>query len=73
MTKQDVERILPMLSPEDRKQAIKCLEHSCSFYDEFGNHIPHDYEKENLLELITQRDCYVIDTNSSWHDEYPKP
>lgn len=73
MPRQMVEKILPTLSPQDREQALKCLEHSCSFYDQIGNHIPHDYEKEKLLEVIAQRDCYVIDNNSSWQKEYSKP
>lgn len=75
MPRHVVEQILPTLSLQDREQALKCLEHSCSFYDQIGNHIPHDYEKEKegLLEVIAQRDCYVIDNNSFWQKEYPKP
>jgi hypothetical protein len=73
MPRHVVEQILPTLSSQDREQALKCLEHSCSFYDQIGNQIPHDYEKEKLLEVIAQRDCYVIDNNSDWQKEYPKP
>ena len=69
MTRQEVEKILPRLSPKDREQALKVLEHSCSMYDEFGNQIPHDYEKENLLEVIDKRDAYTIDNSSTWKKE----
>ena len=68
MTKADIEKILPKDSKE-REQALKCLEHSMSMYDIYGNHIPHLYEKENLLDLISQRDMYVVDTNSEWKKE----
>lgn len=66
MPKQVVESILPTLLPQDREQALNALQHSCSFYDEVGNHLPHDYEKENLLEVIDQRDSYIIDNSSEW-------
>jgi hypothetical protein len=69
MPKQVVESILPTLPPQDREQALNALQHSCSFYDEVGNHLPHDYEKENLLEVIDQRDTYIIDNSSEWRKE----
>jgi hypothetical protein len=67
-----VESVLPHLSPKDREQALQALKHSCSLYDELGNHVPHDYETENLLDVLSQRDCYVIDNCSDWRKEYPK-
>lgn len=73
MKKDYVESVLPHLSPKDREQALQALKHSCSLYDELGNHVPHDYEKENLLDALSQRDCYVIDNCSDWRKEYPKP
>ncbi len=66
MPKKEVERQLAMLSKQDREQALKALEHSCSMYDAFGKHLPHDYEKENLLEVIGKRDAYAIDNSSEW-------
>jgi hypothetical protein len=73
MRKGYVESILPRLSPEDREHALQALKHSCSLYDELGRHAPHDYEKENLLNVLSQRECYVIDNCSDWRKEYPKP
>src|SRR5258708_32469642 len=72
MKKDYVEQILPQLSPEEREQALRALKHSCSFYDELGNHVPHDYEKEDLLDSLSHRECYVIDNCSDWRKEYPK-
>ena len=69
MPKKAVESLLPKLSPQDREQALKALEHSCSMYDEVGNHIPHDCEKENLLDVISKRDTYVIDNSSEWRKQ----
>lgn len=66
MPKQEVERHLAALSTQDREQALKALEHSCSMYDAVGNHLPHDYEKENLLEVVGKRDAYAIDNSSEW-------
>ena len=66
MPKKEVERHLAMMSPPDREQALNALDHSCSMYDALGNHLPHDYEKENLLEVIGKRDAYLIDNSSEW-------
>ena len=57
---------MAMMSPPDREQALNALDHSCSMYDALGNHLPHDYEKENLLEVIGKRDAYLIDNSSEW-------
>lgn len=54
---------LPAGSPE-MEQAIKCLDHSYSMYDDYGKHIQHIKEKENLFEVLDQRDTYIVDTNS---------
>lgn len=67
-TKEEIEKILPTDSAQ-RKQALKSLEHSFSMYDYSGNHKPHPYETENLLDVISQRDMYVVDTNSEWKKE----
>jgi len=66
MTKEQVEEILAKSTPQDRERIQKMLQHSCSVYDFVGNHLPHPYEKENLLEIIGKRDTYVVDTNSEW-------
>ena len=69
MPRAEVERHLAMMSPPDREQTLKALEHSCSMYDALGNHLPHDYEKENLLEVIGRRDAYAIDNSSEWRKQ----
>jgi hypothetical protein len=69
MTKEQVEEILAKESPSGRERILKMLEHSCSMYDFTGKHLPHPYEKENLLEVIRKRDTYVVDTNSEWKKE----
>lgn len=63
LTRAEIERLLPAGSA-DKEQAIKCLEHSYSMYDDYGKHIPHIKEKENLFEVLDQRDTYIVDTNS---------
>ncbi len=65
MSKEEIEKLLPKDS-KGREQALKALEHSFSMYDYVGNHKPHAYEKENLLDMISQRDTYVNDSNSDW-------
>ena len=67
-TKEEIAHIFPAGSLQ-REQALKALEHSFSMYDYNGNHKPHPYEKENLLEVISRRDMYVVDTNSDWKRE----
>ena len=67
-TKQEIEQILPADSAQ-REQALKSLEHSFSLYDFDGNHKPHPYEKENLLEVVSGREMYVVDNNSPWQSE----
>ena len=69
MSKEQVEEILAKESPQGRERIRKMLEHSCSMYDFSGNHLPHPYEKENLLEEIRKRETYVVDTNSEWKKE----
>jgi hypothetical protein len=72
LTKEQVEEILAKESPERREQIRKMLEHSCSFYDFSGKHLSHPYEKDNLLELISQRETYIVDNNSPWKSECKK-
>ena len=67
-TKEEIEQLLPADS-DQREQALKSLEHSFSLYDFDGNHKPHPYEKENLLEVIGRREMYVVDNNSPWQSE----
>jgi hypothetical protein len=67
-TREEIEQILPADSAQ-REQALKSLEHSFSLYDYDGNHKPHPYEKENLLEVIGRREMYVVDNNSPWQSE----
>ncbi|HEY1661711.1 MAG TPA: hypothetical protein VGI03_04770 [Verrucomicrobiae bacterium] len=67
----EVEKAFPTGSTE-RERIIKSLEHSFSMFDYYGRHIPHIKEKENLLSEITNRDAYVIDTNSARKDEMIK-
>lgn len=69
MTKEQVEEILAKSAPQDRERIQKMLQHSCSMYDFVGNHLPHPYEKEDLLEIIRKRDTYIVDTNSEWKKE----
>jgi hypothetical protein len=69
MSKEQVAEILAKESPQGRERILKILEHSCSMYDFLGNHIPHPYEKEDLLEVIRKRETYVVDSNSEWKKE----
>jgi hypothetical protein len=69
MPKKQVEDILAKLTPPDRERVEKGLKHSRTLYDLNGNHIPHDFEKEKLLDVISQRDTYVVDSNSDWKNE----
>lgn len=69
MAKEQVEEILAKSTPQDKARIQKMLQHSCSMYDFAGNHLPHPYEKEDLLEIIGKRDTYVVDTNSEWKKE----
>lgn len=66
MPKRQVEHILASQSQQDRARILKLLEHSCSMYGFTGKHIPHDFEKEDLLDVIKKRDTYVVDSNSDW-------
>jgi hypothetical protein len=72
MTKKQVEEIIAKVAPQDGERIRKGLEHSRTLYDLNGNHVPHDFEKENLRDVISKRDMYVIDTNSTWHEECKK-
>jgi hypothetical protein len=69
MPKKQVEEILAKLTPQDREHVEKGLKHSRTLYDLSGNHVPHDFEKENLRDVISQRDTYVVDNNSDWKRE----
>ena len=69
MPKKQVEDILAKLSPQDRERMEKGLKNSRTLYNLSGEHIPHDFEKENLRDVISQRDTYVVDSNSDWKKE----
>lgn len=69
MSKAQVEEVIAKSSRQEGEQIRKMLQHSCSMYDLSGNHLPHPFEKENLLEVIKQRDTYIVDTNSTWKKE----
>ena len=73
LTRDEIDRLLPAGSA-DKEQAIKCLEHSYSMFDEYGRHIPHIKEKENLFDVLNRRDTYIVDTNSqskAVYQQYP--
>lgn len=75
MSRKQIDELLTKSSPDQRARILKILEHSQSRYDFSGKHIPHEFEKEDVLEVISQRDMYVIDTNSDWKKEckaYPE-
>jgi hypothetical protein len=69
MPRKQVQDILAKLTPQDRERVEKGLQHSRTLYDLCGKHIPHDFEKEKLLDVISQRDTYVVDSNSDWKRE----
>jgi len=69
MTRRQVDDILARESPQGQERIRKILEHSCSMYDFSGKHIPHEFEKENLLDAIGKRDTYVVDSNTNWKKE----
>ena len=71
LTQTEIERLLPVGSVE-KEQAIKCLEHSYSMYDYYGNHIPHIKETENLIDEIRTRETYILDNNSIRKSEIVK-
>ena len=66
MPKKQIEHILASQPPQERARILKVLEHSCSMYDFTGKHIRHDFEREDLLDVISKRDTYVVDSNSDW-------
>ena len=75
MSRKELDKVLAKSSPEEHARILRILEHSQSRYDYAGKHIPHEFEKENVLEVMSQRDMYVIDTNSDWKKEskaYPE-
>lgn len=50
--------------PETERQRIRDFaKHSISFYKETGEHIPHPFDKENLLAVLMRMECYIIDSN----------
>jgi hypothetical protein len=69
MTKEQIEDYIAKLPPPEQDKVTNLLQHSCCFYDHTGKHYPHSYVKENLLEIISQRDTYVVDSNSLWKEE----
>jgi hypothetical protein len=69
MTREQVERIIAESPPQEQERIKNMLRHSCSFYDFSGKHLPHQYEQENLLDVIGRRDAYIVDTNSEWKRE----
>src|SRR5579863_3574370 len=69
MTKEQVEELISKSPPQDHERIRLMLQHSCSFYDHTGKHHPHPYEKENLLEVISKQQAFVVDTNSTWKKE----
>lgn len=69
MPQKQVQEILAKVSQQDRKRIEKGLEHSRTLFDLCGKHIPHEFEKENLRDVISQRDTYVVDSNSDWKKE----
>ncbi len=40
--------------------------HAWTLYSFKGQHLPHGYEKENLLHLLMNRETYLVDTNFPW-------
>ena len=42
-------------------------------YDYHGKPIAHPNSKENLLKIISERDIYVVDSNSLWRKECLAP
>jgi hypothetical protein len=69
MTKVQVEELIAKSPPEVHDQIRQMLLHSFSKYDFIGKHYPHPHEKENLLEIISQRQAIIVDTNSLWKRE----
>jgi len=63
LSRSEIEMSLRTGSPE-MEQAIKCLDHSYSMYDYYGNHIPHIKEKINLINEIRNIETYILDNNS---------
>lgn len=73
MPKKQVIALLAKAPAQESERIQKAFEHSRTLYDLNGNHIPHDFEKENLRDVISQRDMYICDTNSAWKEECEKP
>jgi hypothetical protein len=49
---------------ETKRQRIReFAKHSISFYKETGEHIPHPFDKENLLAVLMGMERYIIDSN----------
>jgi hypothetical protein len=68
MTLEEIDRCYPIECAE-RHQAFRAREHSFAMYDFHGKPIPHPNSKEDLLKIISERDLYVVDSNSVWKKE----
>jgi len=72
MTIEEIERCYPIECAE-RRQAFRAREHAFAMYDFHGKSIPHPNSKEDLLKIISERDIYVVDSNSLWKKECLAP
>ena len=72
MTVEEIDRAYPIECAE-RQQAMRAREHSFALYDYHGKQIAHPNIKENLLKIISERDIYIVDSNSLWKKECLAP
>jgi hypothetical protein len=68
MTLEEIDRCYPIECAE-RHQAFRAREHSFAMYDFHGKPIPHPNSKEDLLKIISEREIYIVDSNSLWKKE----
>ncbi len=66
----EYEQFLNTLTEEARRTIA---EHAVSFCKLDGEYLPMPHEKENLFEVVSQRERYVVDTNSNWQAESARP
>ena len=71
MSKADVEAMIRTLPADEQRRARRFYnEHAWSYCNLLGEHVPHPYEKHNVIEDLFSRERFVVDntsiSKSSW-------
>jgi hypothetical protein len=68
-----LDAFLASLSDDEKAEVAMQRKHAFSVYSINGDHYPHADEREELLYVLSNRECYVVDSNSDWQKEAAKP